>query len=203
MRNKQIKSMTFAAIIIAFIIILSITPIGFIDIFPGVSITIIHIPVLIGAIILGKKYGALFGLVFGICSFIMAFPKATTNALFTNPLVSILPRVIFGFIISPIYNLFYKIIKNKTLSNVITNCLCTIIHTVIVLVPMFIIWRLGFYFFADDYVLANGNGENANLFMILYSVFITNGVLEVLLSMVVGTPVSLVLKKIIIDGEQK
>ena len=65
MRNEQIKKITFTGIIIALIIILSFTPLGYIhfSFLPGVSITIIHIPVLIGSIILGKKYGIVLGLI--------------------------------------------------------------------------------------------------------------------------------------------
>ena len=103
MRNEQIKKIAFAGIIIGLIIVMSLTMLGFITIASGASITLVHIPVLIGAIVLGKKYGTILGLIFGICSIILAFMNIATNAPFTNPIVSILHRIAFGFLIVPLY----------------------------------------------------------------------------------------------------
>ncbi|MDY2902705.1 MAG: ECF transporter S component, partial [Bacilli bacterium] len=73
MRNEKIKKIAFAGIIMALIIVMTFTNLGFIILPSSVSITLVHIPVLIGSMILGKKYGALLGFVFGLCSFILSF----------------------------------------------------------------------------------------------------------------------------------
>ena len=197
MRNEQIKKIAFTGIIIALIIVMSFTMLGFITISSGASITLVHIPVLIGAIVLGKKYGAVLGLIFGLCSLILAFMNVSTNAPFTNPIVSILPRVLFGFMISPIYNFIKKLIKNDIISTVLSLCLCTLIHTIIVLVPMYIVWRTGFYFGVADYTAAFGDGTGTNLFTIIFGILLANGLIEIALAGVVGTPIAMAMKVVL------
>lgn len=197
MRNEQIKKIAFTGIIIALIIVMSFTMLGFITISSGASITLVHIPVLIGAIVLGKKYGAVLGFIFGICSLILAFMNVSTNAPFTNPIVSILPRILFGFMISPIYNLIKKLIKNDIISTVLSLCLCTLIHTIVVLVPMYIVWRTGFYFGVADYTAAFGDGTGTNLFTIIFGILLANGLIEIALAGVVGTPIAMAMKVVL------
>ena len=197
MRNEQIKKIAFTGIIIGLIIVMSFTMLGFITISSGASITLVHIPVLIGSIVLGKKYGAILGLIFGVCSLILAFMNIATNAPFTNPLVSILPRILFGFMISPIYNLSKKIIKNDIASTITTLCLSTLIHTIIVLVPMFIVWKTGFYFGVADYTAAYGDGTGVNLFALIFSILLANGLIEIALAGIVGTPIAMAMKVVL------
>ena len=196
MRNDSIKRIAFCGIIIGLIVVMSFTQVGFITI-SGISITLIHIPVLIGSIVLGKKYGAILGLIFGVCSLILAFMNIATNAPFTNPLISIVPRVAFGFFVYPLYTLINKMIKNNVVSTSLTMILATLIHTIIVLVPMYIVWRTNFYFGVADYVANYGDGSGTNLFTIIFGIFISNGIIEIGLSALIGTPISMALKNVL------
>ena len=196
MRNDSIKKIAFCGIIIGLIVVMSFTQVGFITI-SGISITLIHIPVLIGSIVLGKKYGAILGLIFGVCSLILAFMNIATNAPFTNPLISIVPRVAFGFLVCPLYTLINKMIKNNIISTSLTMILATLIHTIIVLVPMYIVWRTNFYFGVADYVANYGDGSGTNLFTIIFGIFVSNGIIEIGLSAVIGTPISMALKNVL------
>lgn len=66
-RNRQFQ-MVFTGILTGLIIIMSFVPfLGFIPL-GVINATIIHIPVIIGAVLLGPKRGAFLGLVFGIVS---------------------------------------------------------------------------------------------------------------------------------------
>jgi Predicted membrane protein len=89
--------------------VLGVTPLGFIPI-PPVNATILHVPVVIGAILEGPVVGAMIGLIFGIFSIIRAI--TTPNMLsyaFINPLVSVFPRILIG-----IFSYYaYKSIKIK------------------------------------------------------------------------------------------
>ena len=58
---------------------------------PAGNMTIMHIPVILGAILEGPVAGFLIGLIFGIISFLRA-----DNPLFADPLVAILPRLFIG-----------------------------------------------------------------------------------------------------------
>ena len=53
----------------AIIILLAVTPIGFINL-AFIKATIVHIPVIIGSLLLGPKLGAVLGFVFGVTSLI-------------------------------------------------------------------------------------------------------------------------------------
>ena len=66
MKNNKTLMLTQLALLTAIEVILTFTPLGFIMI-PPVSITVLHIPVIVGAILTGKKGGAVLGGVFGIC----------------------------------------------------------------------------------------------------------------------------------------
>jgi len=79
-------------------IILGITRWGFIPWFSGTSVTIMHVPVIIGAILEGPVVGLVIGLIFGLFSMIQAAvaPNGPGDVIFTNPLISILPRLFIG-----------------------------------------------------------------------------------------------------------
>ena len=56
----------------ALIVLMAFTPIGYLKT-PGLEITFILIPVVVGAVVLGPSGGAILGLVFGITSFAQCF----------------------------------------------------------------------------------------------------------------------------------
>ena len=67
------------AMMIAIILLMSFTPLGYLRT-PGLSITLLTIPVAVGAIILGPKGGAVCGLAFGATSFYMAVTGSSAFA---------------------------------------------------------------------------------------------------------------------------
>ncbi|HHW79829.1 MAG TPA: ECF transporter S component [Acholeplasmataceae bacterium] len=100
-RNNQVYELALTAIIGAIILFLSLIPnIGFIRILPGVSVTIVHIPVILGVFLLGLKGSIILGFFFGFGSFLAALIYASTpfDLAFINPLVSILPRMLFALV---------------------------------------------------------------------------------------------------------
>lgn len=94
--------------------ILGLTPLGFIPIGPTRA-TIMHIPVIIGAIMEGPLVGGLVGLIFGIFSMFQAVTNPTpVSFVFLNPLVSILPRVLIGIVSYYVYEAFRKLDKKAS-----------------------------------------------------------------------------------------
>lgn len=81
------------------------------------SITILFIPVLLGTIIYGKKAGLILGFTFGLSSLMVAWMRPTTpfDLFFRNPLVSVLPRVLFPLLFVWIYSVQEKF-SPKTVS---------------------------------------------------------------------------------------
>lgn len=117
--NKKMNAfeLTLTSAIVGIILMLALIPqIGFVTILPGVSLTIVHIPVLVGIFILRKLRSAIiFGITFGIGSMIASFIYAASafDFAFQYPWVSILPRLGFGIAAYYIIVLFGKLATLK------------------------------------------------------------------------------------------
>ncbi|MEN6436922.1 MAG: ECF transporter S component [Anaerolineaceae bacterium] len=96
--NDRIRKIVVTGVMGAISIFLGITHWGFIPWFSGASLTIMHVPVIIGAVLEGPVVGTLIGLIFGVFSLILAgvAPSGPTDVWFTNPLLSVLPRLFIG-----------------------------------------------------------------------------------------------------------
>lgn len=98
MRRDLIRKIVITGVLSAISVLLGWTHWGFIPWFSGASLTIMHVPAIIGAVLEGPVVGASIGLIFGIFSMILAAvaPTGPTDVWFTNPLLSILPRLFIG-----------------------------------------------------------------------------------------------------------
>lgn len=86
------RRITVAGLLGAMTIVLAVSPIGRIPVpWTGLVATTMHLPVILGAILEGSSVGAGVGLIFGLYSF--SFPS---SPMFSDPLVSILPRLVVG-----------------------------------------------------------------------------------------------------------
>ena len=100
-RRSNAYHISVLAVLMAIIIVQNVVPFfGYIPI-SGLSLTTIHVTVIVAAVVLGPKDGALVGGMWGVIDWIRAF-VAPTSALapyvFTNPLVSVVPRVLIGVV---------------------------------------------------------------------------------------------------------
>ena len=93
-----VKKIATAGVLSAVAVVLGVTRLGFIPWFSGASVTVMHVPVIIGALLEGPVVGAVIGLIFGIFSLLQAAmaPTGPIDVAFVNPLVSVLPRVLIG-----------------------------------------------------------------------------------------------------------
>ncbi len=95
-KRLDIRKLAVIGVLGAISVVLGLTPLGFIPIGPTRA-TIMHIPVIIGAIVEGPIVGAFVGLIFGLSSIYQAITTPTpVSFVFLNPLVSVLPRVLIG-----------------------------------------------------------------------------------------------------------
>ncbi|GAB1484669.1 ECF transporter S component [Treponema sp.] len=111
MADLPVKKIAVAGVLSAVSIVLGLTRLGFIPWFAGASLTIMHVPVIIGAILEGPLVGAFIGFIFGIFSLLQAAiaPNGPVDTAFINPLISVLPRVFVG----PLAFLFYSLISGE------------------------------------------------------------------------------------------
>ena len=86
-RRHDTLWMVCVALMAAIIIVLANTPLGMIQL-PVIKATTVHIPVILGAILLGPGAGAILGLVFGICSMISNTMAPTLLSFAFSPFMS-------------------------------------------------------------------------------------------------------------------
>ena len=98
MAQERTRKIVTIGVLGAISILLGLTHWGFIPWFGGISLTIMHIPVIIGAVLEGPIVGGAIGLIFGLFSMIQAAvaPTGPGDVFFTNPIISVLPRVLIG-----------------------------------------------------------------------------------------------------------
>ena len=108
--NDKVRKIVVAGVMGAISIFLGATRLGFIPYFSGASLTIMHVPVIIGAVLEGPVVGTVIGFIFGIFSLLQAAiaPTGPADVWFVNPLVSIVPRLGIG----PVSWLMYRALKN-------------------------------------------------------------------------------------------
>ncbi|MCX7695729.1 MAG: ECF transporter S component [Caloramator sp.] len=170
----------------AITIVLGLTGLGFIQI-PPVKATIMHIPVIIGAIIEGPVVGAIIGLFFGLFSMFQAFTSPTpVSFIFLNPLIAIVPRVLIG--ITSYYA--YKMLPNKSNGKkcALAAAVGTLTNTILVLGLIYIIYLERFAKALNISVSKAG--------ATILGIGITNGIPEVLISIAIIVPVVTAVNKI-------
>jgi uncharacterized membrane protein len=98
MPQDRTRKIVITGILGAISVFLGLTRWGFIPWLSGASLTIMHIPVIIGAVLEGPVVGLAIGLIFGVFSLIQAGVAASGpgDLIFLNPLISILPRLFIG-----------------------------------------------------------------------------------------------------------
>lgn len=88
--NKRVRDtrwLTSVALMAAIVILLANTPLGMIQL-PVIKATTVHIPVILGAILLGPLAGSILGGVFGICSMISNTTAPTLLSFAFSPFMS-------------------------------------------------------------------------------------------------------------------
>lgn len=148
-RNPKLIRMVQLAILLALEAIMAFTPIGMI-ITPLFAVTLMHIPVIIGAILLGPLCGGVLGGVFGVLSLLRATLGGGPGDVLFNPVASgnplgslilaILPRIIIGVVAALLYRLTKRICHSDYAALPITAVVTTALHTVLVLGTMFLLF---------------------------------------------------------------
>lgn len=141
--RDRILHLTQLSLLSALLIIMSATPLGFVMI-PPVAITLMHIPVIIGAILMGPLYGGILGGVFGLIAMFKATTSATSpvDMMFSpflsgNPAASIamclLPRILLGVSAALLFLWLQKAFKREMLATGVAAALATVLHTGLVM----------------------------------------------------------------------
>ncbi|MHB1651602.1 MAG: ECF transporter S component [Desulfitobacteriaceae bacterium] len=125
--NLSTRKIVISGLLGAIAIFLGVTRLGFIPV-PNLAgnATIMHVPAILGAVLEGPVVGILVGAIFGVFSFIQS-----SNALFADPLVAILPRLFIGLVAYVAYVGIKKI--NIPLALIVAGVLGSLTNTGLVL----------------------------------------------------------------------
>lgn len=185
------------ALLIAIILMMAFTPIGYIRTL-GLEITLIVVPVAVGAVTLGPSAGAILGAVFGITSFIQCFGMSPFGAvlLSINPvytfIICVFSRVLMGWLTGLLYQIFVKCNPLKKVSVILANLCCPLLNT------LFFMGTLTLFFYQTEYIqgIAQGMGAGNPLIFVLLFVGV-NGLVEAAACFVVGSAICQALKKVV------
>ncbi len=133
------SKITKTGLLIAIIILLAFTPLGYLKL-GIIEITLITIPVVVGAIIMGPKIGALLGFIFGLTSFIQCFGMSPFGAVLLgiNPIFTfilcLIPRTLMGYLVGIISE---NVFKDKYWLNCLIGALLNTILFTLSLILLF------------------------------------------------------------------
>ena len=133
MTRAKIQSLTQLSLLAALIAAMTFIPnVGYINY--GVStITTIQIPVILGAILLGPLRGAILGAVWGVTCILNAFILGGANLMFVNPLISLLPRILVGWLAGLAFIPLARWIKVKFFPCAIAGAIGSLLNTALVI----------------------------------------------------------------------
>lgn len=199
------RELTLTAIFLSIILLFAFTPLGFIN-FGVIKATLIHVPVIIGAIVLGPRVGAFLGLAFGLISMLNSTINPGPLSFVFSPFIPIIgtdhgslwaiviafvPRILVGII--PYY--VYKLLKTRlpkmktSLSLLIAGICGSLTNTLLVM-------NFIYFLFNPAYSQLNEGLVGGNLYKLVLTVIITNGIPEAIIAGLATSAVASVLIKL-------
>lgn len=151
-KKKDTRYLTSVALMAAIVILLANTPLGMIQL-PVIKATTVHIPVILGAVLLGPQAGAILGGVFGICSLISNTTAPTLLSFAFSPFMSMTGiggalkavwisvgcRIMIGVIAGWFWILLKKCKVNQTLALPLTGFVGSMVNTVFVMGSIYLL----------------------------------------------------------------
>lgn len=188
--NTSTKYLVELALLVAIIVLMAFTPIGYIKT-AGIEITLIVIPVAVGAVTMGPKAGAILGATFGLTSFIQCFGMSAFGTLLfaEDPirtfLICVPTRILVGWLTGLIYQGLRKTSLPSGVAVTIANLCCPLLNTLLFVGTVILL-------FAEIMKAQFGMEEVIPFFAGFVGL---NGAIEAVACFVIGAAVSSALKK--------
>ena len=205
MNQATVKYRDFVllALFTAIVFVLGLTPLGMVPL-GLIKATTLHIPVIIGCLLLGPRYGAVLGFMFGLVSFLSNTMSPAVLSFAFTPLVPVpgtpngsplslvicfVPRILVGVVPWFVYRGLQKLMKESSrgeiLSMAIAGASGAILNTALVM-------SLIYFLFRDAYASLKGVPVEAVAGLVL-GVVGTNGVAETALAAVLTPAIGKIL----------
>lgn len=191
----NVFNLTLLGVFIALILMFTFSGLGYIPLGFGFTVTIMPIIVAVGATILRPTGGAVLGFTFGLTSLltcvlgmdamgVILFGISPWRAAIT----CILPRILVGFLTGLIFTSLQKIDKTKVISYALTCLCCPLLNTLLFLSTLWLCFGGDLATNAD---LNNLLGGSVNGIVAIFTVFAgVNGIVEIIATTVIGTPIA-------------
>ncbi len=126
-RSFGVREISLAALLTAIVVVLQVIA-NFVQPVPGVSITFVLVPVVVGAALLGPWVGAWLGFVFGV---VVLVSGGATAFLGINALGTVLTVLVKGSCAGLCAGLVYKLLekKNRYLAVFLAAAVCPMVNT--------------------------------------------------------------------------
>lgn len=190
-KKMSAKDLTTLGLLTGILLLMSFTPLGYFHTF-GLDISLMMIPVGIGAMLMGPKAGAWLGFVFGATSFYQAVTGASAfSAMLFNIspvgtfLTCIPTRILMGFLTGVIFMVVQKVDRKKTACFFVGGFFAAFLNT------LFFMGVLILCFWNTEYIQGfNQAFGGLNPFLFVVAFVGVNGALEMPASCIVGGIVS-------------
>ena len=152
-KKHDTRWMVSVALMAAIVIVLANTPLGMIQL-PIIKATTVHIPVIIGAVLLGPSAGAILGFVFGMCSMISNTMAPTLLSFAFSPVmsttgipgalkaiwISVGCRILIGVAAGWLWILLSKLKVNQVIALPIVGFVGSMVNTITVMGSIYLLF---------------------------------------------------------------
>lgn len=200
--SAKTQNMVKLALFAGIIVVLSMTPLGYIPL-GVIKATTIHIPVILGSILLGWKAGAVLGGIFGLTSLVInTITPSLTSFVFTpfysldgsggslwSLVVCFVPRILVGILPYFIYRGIQKLHGSDIVSLGIAGFLGSMTNTLLVM-------NLIYLLFGERWGAAKQISSDL-IYKTILGVIAANGIPEAIVAAVITAAVGKVLIKVL------
>ncbi len=211
-KKHDTRWMVSVALMAAIVIVLANTPLGMIQL-PIIKATTVHIPVILGAILLGPGAGAILGAVFGICSLVSNTMAPTLLSFAFSPFlsttgipgalkaiwISVGCRILIGVAAGWLWVLFTKIKLNQFIALPIVGFVGSMVNTVTVMGSIY-------FLFAQQYAEAKEVAISAVFGLVMGTVMasgIPEAIAAAILVLAIGKVLVVVFRKMNLSAAGK
>ncbi|MBR5474830.1 MAG: ECF transporter S component [Lachnospiraceae bacterium] len=201
--NKKTQKMVLTAVLAAVIIVMASVPVlGYIPL-GIINATTLHIPVIIGGILLGPKAGGILGCVFGLTSLITNTTTPNATSFCFSPFIQVgefggniwslviclVPRILIGIVAYWVYRGFKWLLKNKgdSINMIAAGVAGSMTNTLLVM-------NLIYLFFGESYAAATGRAYEV-LYAAILGIIATSGLAEAIVAAILTTAICKVMRK--------
>lgn len=203
--ENRTQNLVLAAVFVAIIIIMAFTPIGYIPL-GFMNATIIHVPVIIGAVILGPKYGGFLGMIFGLTSLWKNsyMPNPTSFVFspfikvgeyggnFGSLIICMVPRILIGIVSYYVFRAVLKALKGKKSRRTTALAAAGVAGS---LTNTLLVMNLIYLFFGREYGQA-AKGLTEGIYSVILGIICINGIPEAVISGLLTVGIAQVLLKV-------